>query len=172
MGTDKDDKENGAVAGKTFVVRDRRRFDSSGHERDESIQRDQGAQGIVSSEPRADASAARAVTSTQTPGRSAPSTPPPSRQVEGYESGDSDINFSSFVISLATQALMQLGEMKPPPGINVPLDRESARHTIDILGMLQHKTHSNLTEDEAKLLEEVLHNLRLSYVRAAQVPTV
>jgi hypothetical protein len=62
--------------------------------------------------------------------------------------------------------------MKPPPGINVPLDRESARHTIDILGMLQHKTHSNLTEDEAKLLEEVLHNLRLSYVRAAQVPTV
>jgi hypothetical protein len=90
-----------------------------------------------------------------------------SRQVEGYEAGDSDINFSSFVISLATQALMQLGEMRPPPGINVPLDRESARRTIDILGMLQHKTQSNLTQEEAKLLEEVLHNLRLSYVRAA-----
>ena len=78
---------------------------------------------------------------------------------------DSDINFSSFVISLATQALMQLGEIQPPDGMPIATDRDGARQTIDILSVIEYKTKGNLTEEEGKLMEEILHNLRLTYVK-------
>ena len=75
------------------------------------------------------------------------------------------IDFSSFIISLATQALVQLGQMKAPPGIEIKPDRESARQTIDILSLLQLKTKGNLDPAEAQLFEEILHSLRMAYVR-------
>jgi len=76
------------------------------------------------------------------------------------------INFSSFVISLATQALMQLGQVKPPAGVDINVDRAAAKQTIDLLSMLEEKTKGNLDEEEVRLLSEVLHNLRLSFVKA------
>ena len=84
-----------------------------------------------------------------------------------YQSEGPEVNFSSFMISLATQALMQLGQIKPPPGVDMPVDRASAKQTIDILSMLEKKTKGNLDEEEARLVEEILHNLRLSYVKSA-----
>lgn len=78
---------------------------------------------------------------------------------------EGEINFSSFVVSLATQALMQLGEMPPPPGVELPVDPAGAKQTIDILAMLQSKTKGNLDGNEERLLNEILHNLKLSYVR-------
>jgi hypothetical protein len=76
-----------------------------------------------------------------------------------------EVNFSSFVISLATQALMQLGHVSPPEGVQVPVDKAAAKQTIDILALLDEKTRGNLDEEEARLLNEILHNLRLSYVK-------
>lgn len=84
---------------------------------------------------------------------------------EGEEGG---IDFSSFVMSLATQALVQLGEMQPPSGMEIPIDREAAHQTIEIIAMLSRKTRGNLSAVEAKLLEDILHNLRMSYVTAGQ----
>ncbi|RMG42367.1 MAG: DUF1844 domain-containing protein [Candidatus Dadabacteria bacterium] len=78
------------------------------------------------------------------------------------------VNFASFVMSLATQALMQLGEMTPPEGLQVDVDPEAAKQTIDILAMLEEKTKGNLDNNEAQLLEEILHNLRMGYVRKKQ----
>ena len=83
-----------------------------------------------------------------------------------YESEKTEVNFSSFVISLATQALMQLGQISPPPGVEMPIDRTAAKQTIDILSMIEQKTKGNLDEDESRLLEEILHNLRLGYVKS------
>jgi hypothetical protein len=40
-----------------------------------------------------------------------------------------------------------------------------AKQTIDILGMLEEKTQGNLSTDEENLLENILHELRLMYVR-------
>lgn len=75
------------------------------------------------------------------------------------------ITFDSFVASLATQALMQLGEIPVPPGIDVSRDRQAAKNTIDILTMLKRKTKGNLTDREIVRLDELLHNLRLKFVK-------
>lgn len=85
---------------------------------------------------------------------------------EGADSvADTDINFSSFVMSLATQAMMQMGELPPPEGMRIPVDIQAARQTIDILSILKTKTSGNLDQFEAQLFEEVLHNLKVAFVK-------
>jgi tellurite resistance protein len=76
-----------------------------------------------------------------------------------------EINFMSFVVSLATQALMQMGQMSPPPGVDLKKDKNAARQTIEILAMLDAKTKGNLNKEESDMLEELLHNLRLSFLK-------
>ena len=78
------------------------------------------------------------------------------------------ITFSSFVMSLATQALMQLGQMPPPKGLDIQVDREAARQTIDILSLIQNKTKGNLDVSESRLMEEILHNLRMAYIQVSK----
>jgi hypothetical protein len=76
------------------------------------------------------------------------------------------VAFTSFIMSLATQVLVQLGEMPPPQGMEIPIDLESARQTIDIMAMLQRRTKGNLSPDETRFMEEVLHSLRMSFINA------
>jgi len=74
------------------------------------------------------------------------------------------IDLSTFVLSLSQAALLHLGELDDPETgkreINFPL----ARQSIDLLTMLQEKTRGNLTEEEQKLLENLLYDLRMKYV--------
>ncbi len=78
-----------------------------------------------------------------------------------------EINFSSFIFSLSTSALIQLGEVEDPftqkKSRNLPL----AKQTIDLIGMLKEKTKGNLTSEEEKFLDQILFDLRMRYVRAA-----
>lgn len=79
------------------------------------------------------------------------------------------IDFSTFALSLATSALYHLGLAELPEGggraeKNLPL----ARQTIDTLELLQEKTRGNLDEEEAKLLESLLYELRLRCVEASR----
>jgi hypothetical protein len=76
------------------------------------------------------------------------------------------ISFEAFIMSLATQSLVLMGEMKNPE-IDVAVDREAARQMIDIIAMLQDKTKGNLSMQESKMIEEIVHNLRISFVRGA-----
>ncbi len=79
-------------------------------------------------------------------------------------------DFSFLVYSLTTQAQIQLGLLRmdenEPPHANLPI----ARHTIDMLGMLQEKTRGNLDMQEKLLLENTLTDLRYRYVQASQEP--
>jgi hypothetical protein len=75
-----------------------------------------------------------------------------------------EINFSTFVISLSTQALMHLGEIPSPLTGKVERDFAVAKQMIDILGMLKDKSRGNLDEQEARLMEDVLYDLRMRYV--------
>ncbi len=74
------------------------------------------------------------------------------------------IDLSTFVLSLSQAALLHLGELEDPDTgtqeVNFPL----ARQSIDLLTMLQEKTRGNLTEEERKLLENLLYDLRMKYV--------
>lgn len=74
------------------------------------------------------------------------------------------ITFSSFVIGLATQALMFLGAAPDPRGGEVQRNPMEAAAIISVIEMLAAKTEGNLSEDEAKLVEEVLYELRMRYV--------
>lgn len=79
-----------------------------------------------------------------------------------------EINFSTFVISLSTQALMHLGEIANPLSGNVESDIPLAKQMIDILGMLQEKTRGNLDAGEESLIEDILFDLRMKYVEAVK----
>ncbi|MCY4441552.1 MAG: DUF1844 domain-containing protein, partial [Deltaproteobacteria bacterium] len=78
------------------------------------------------------------------------------------------INFSTFIISLSTQALMHLGEMSNPVTGKLEKDVAVAKQTIDIIGMLGEKSKGNLDETEEQLVREVLYNLRMRYVEAVR----
>ena len=73
--------------------------------------------------------------------------------------------FSFLVMSHQTSAQMQMGLLKDPNSQKVEKNLENAKLSIDILGMLQEKTKNNLTKDEAELLDNVLRELRLAFVK-------
>lgn len=72
--------------------------------------------------------------------------------------------FSTFVLSLASSALVQLGEVPDPATGETASDLVVAKHTIDILSMLQEKLQKGLEADETRLLEGLLYELRMKYV--------
>jgi len=76
------------------------------------------------------------------------------------------VDFSTHVLSLASTALIALGKMPAPDGVEHPLDLETARHLIDVLAMLETKTKGNLDEAETKLLQSLVYDLRVAYVDA------
>lgn len=76
------------------------------------------------------------------------------------------VDFSTHVLSLASTALIALGKMDTPDGEKHPLDLETAKHLIDVLGMLEQKTKGNLDEAEQKLLASLTYDLRVAYVDA------
>ena len=77
-------------------------------------------------------------------------------------------DFTTFMLSLSSSALMNLGLVNHPVTGKSEKDLPMAKHTIDILGMLKEKTSGNLTEDEAKLIENMLSELRLNYVKTTE----
>ncbi len=74
------------------------------------------------------------------------------------------VTFSTFILSLASSALMQLGEIPNPDTGKTELHLELARHTIDVLEMLNSKTRGCLTEEEKTLLSDILHEVKMKYV--------
>lgn len=89
-------------------------------------------------------------------------------EVSGEEVPLPEINFTSFILSLGTSALIQLGEMEDPftkkQSKNLPI----AKQTIDLIGMLREKTKGNLTSEEGNFLDNVLFDLRMRYVKATE----
>lgn len=89
------------------------------------------------------------------------------RMVDEPEAPLAEMSFSTLVLSLASSALVHLG-IAPVPGESEPAkaDLGLARQTIDILEILRDKTRGNLDADEARLLEQVLHDLHVRFVAA------
>jgi len=162
-GNQENDQENE----QSVKVVDRRRFDDEGNDRDETST-------TIAKQPK--------IRDEQAPSAASP------KDIQ-----DADISFSSFVMSLATQALMQLGEIDQN-GMPVQVSNQNAtnqnatnqnatnqnatnqngtgqvnlaaaQEMIDILAMLQRKIKQGLDSAEEHLIEEILHNLRLSFIR-------
>jgi hypothetical protein len=76
-------------------------------------------------------------------------------------------SFEFLAESLRLQAEMQLGLMQIGTEEQPPADLDLARHTIDLMAMLQEKTRGNLTLDEQRLLDNSLTLLRFRFVQVA-----
>jgi len=74
-------------------------------------------------------------------------------------------------MSLASNAAASLGMMPHPVTGETGVDLGSAKHWIDVLGMLERKTKGNLDQQEAQLLESLLADLRMQYVSFSGSPT-
>ncbi len=75
------------------------------------------------------------------------------------------VTFENFVISLSSSALVYMGELPEPTTGKKQVDLKMAKHAIDTLDMLKEKTRGNLSEEEEKLLTELLADLKLKFVK-------
>jgi uncharacterized protein DUF1844 len=132
--------------GKGFTIQDRRRFSpDTGEAREKAPE-----------ETEATSRTAEQSTESPAPSEAAEQEPLP------------EINFSTFVISLSTQALMHLGEIGNPISGKVETDVPIAKQMIDILAMLKNKTRGNLDPNEDRLMQDILFDLRMKYVEAVK----
>jgi hypothetical protein len=76
-------------------------------------------------------------------------------------------SFAFLVLSLRAQAEMQLGLMRFSEEDKEEPNLQLARHSIDLMGMLQEKTKGNLELDERRLLENSLTELRFRFVQVS-----
>ena len=82
------------------------------------------------------------------------------------EAPEDAITFSTFLIGLASSALIHLGEAPNPETGKAERDLLLARQSIELLGMLHDKTRGNLTPEEKQLFDNLLADLRLRFVEA------
>jgi hypothetical protein len=92
--------------------------------------------------------------------------PDAARPGDGEHAGLPSIDFSTLVLSLATSAMVHMGLVPEAEGSPVEKNLALAHQSIDTLAMLQDKTRGNLSAEETKLLQSVLYELRMSYVKA------
>jgi hypothetical protein len=140
-----------------FQVKDRRRFTEGGATRQEEKQETPAA---------------------PTPKEAQKSEKPPSGEREGRRGrGENrpdasapfpEIDFSTFVFSLSSSVLIHLGLAPDPVSGEQRKELGLAKQTIDILGMLQEKTRGNLSEEEKRMMDGILYDLRLRYVQEAK----
>jgi hypothetical protein len=77
--------------------------------------------------------------------------------------GSPAIDFTTFVLSMSTTCMIQLGEIAAPDGH--PPDVSAAKHTLEILLVLEEKTRGNLSGDEERMLHHVVDDLRARYLK-------
>ena len=162
----------------TFKVVDRRPFNPDGTPRELSAeereaQRAAEAQAAAAAPkpqpPAATEPAARPQPETTThPGESAP---PRERAGAGRDPLDDPASFISLIMSLASNAAASLGMMPHPVTGETGVDLKTAKHWIDVLGMLDVKTKGNLDPQEEQMLEGLLADLRMQYVSFSGSPT-
>jgi hypothetical protein len=137
-------EEKGESSG--FKVVDRRPFTSEGNRvpgRPEKQEEQQEAKSPVPPKPQA---------------------APPAEPAPEAEQEEASERFAMLVSYLSTTAMFQLGLLPGPGGEYIPADLTNASRTIDLLEVLQEKTRGNLTSQESKLLDEVLYELRMTFL--------
>lgn len=76
------------------------------------------------------------------------------------------VDFSSFILSLYSSALVQLGKVEDPTTGKKVKNLDFARQSIDIIAVLKEKTTGNLDTEEEKLINTLLQELRMAFVEA------
>ncbi len=136
---------------KGFVIKDRRLFNESGEARAEA-------------EKKAEE---KPLESAETAENTLPPSPEEGDAQEDYGQF-AEINFAGFIYSLATTAFYHFGDFPDPVTGKTSRNLLAAKQTIDILSMLREKTEGNLDGGEKKMLDDILYELRMRYVKEAE----
>ena len=164
----------------TFKVVDRRPFNPDGtprelspEERAENERAAASASAAASPEPRIATPQTAGPPETSAAPEPQPEHPGPQheRAHAGGDPLDDPASFLSLIMSLASNAASSLGMMPHPVTGESGVDLKTAKHWIDVLGMLEQKTHGNLDEQEAQVVESLLADLRMQYVSFSSSPT-
>jgi Domain of unknown function (DUF1844) len=161
----------------TFKVVDRRPFNPDGTPRELSPEekKEEEPKPAASDETAPKPAVPPASSQAQEAGPSEqPAAAATARAVEGSHPGrdplDDPASFVSLIMSLASNAAASLGMMPHPVTGETGVDLKTAKHWIDVLGMLEQKTHGNLDAQEAQMLEGLLADLRMQYVSFSGSP--
>jgi len=137
---------------KGFVIKDRRHFDEGGAPRDDAAKGEavgQEERGADSTLPPADD---RDDAAQERPG-------------EADKGPLPEITFANFIFSLSTTAMYHFGDIPDPATKEPRKNLAAAKQTIDLISLLRTKTQGNLDEQEKDLIEGVLYELRMRFVK-------
>jgi len=123
-----------------FVVKDKRLFGESAEDR-----------------PREETKSAAAEEKQERPEKS--------KQQPDQEQDYPAVNFTNFVLSLSTSALFHFGDFPDSEEGAPQKNLSAAKQTIDILDMINEKTKGNLDKNESSLIQGVLYELKMRYVK-------
>jgi len=132
---------------KSFVVKDRRKFTETGEPREETA----GKKDV--SEPAKPSTAAEEREQRK------------EKETSEQQAAMPEMNFANFIFSLSTSAMYHFGDFPDPVTKKAERNLAAARQTIDIIAMLKEKTEGNLSADEKTLIDTVLFELRMRYVK-------
>ena len=76
--------------------------------------------------------------------------------------------FVQLVTMLYSAAMQQMGKVVNPLTNKIEKNLEHAKLSIDMLTMIEEKTKGNLSEEEKKVLENTLTEVRMAYVKVAE----
>ena len=159
----------------TFNVVDRRPFNPDGSPRELSQQEQAEAERAAKAAEVENAAARAMASESPKPAGEPQPRSAPARSARAHSHAgdplDDPASFLSLVMSLASNAAASLGMMPHPVTGETGVDLQTAKHWIDVLGMLDEKTQGNLDQQEAQTLESLLADLRMQYVSFTNSPT-
>jgi hypothetical protein len=124
---------------KGFVIKDKRLFDESGETRQEELKKEEAT---IEDKP-----------------------PEEKSEETSREEYFPEVTFSTFVLSLSTTAMYHFGDFPDPVTKKAEKNLTAAKQTIDMLNMIKIKTVGNLDNNEKSLLEGILYELMMRYVK-------
>jgi hypothetical protein len=139
-------------ANKGFVIKDRRLFDESGAAR--------GEEKVKEEKKKAE----------ESPDEGLKTSPAENDSAETEDAPLPEIDFAGFIFSLSTTAMYHFGDFPDPVTKKATRNLAAAKQTIDILSILKTKTEGNLDENEKQMLDGVLYELRMRFVKEMTHP--
>ncbi|HYA14041.1 MAG TPA: DUF1844 domain-containing protein [Syntrophales bacterium] len=128
---------------KGFVIKDKRIFDESGETRKEELKKEEARAHTKADEESVEEGGER----------------------KAHEEYFPEVTFSSFVFSLSTTVMYHFGDFPDPVTKKMEKNLAAAKQTIDMLNMLKNKTMGNLDDNERELLDGILYELMMRYVK-------
>jgi len=147
-----------------FKVADRRKFNPDGSVR-EGVVLDEEPERKSVEEPATEPAGKQSIAGPDEDAEQSEMVTPAESETDDDIPGlDDPASFVNFLSTLATNAAAALGAVPHPATGKRSLDLDTGKYWLDVLGMLKEKTKGNLGEQESRLLDGLLADLRMQYV--------